>query len=121
MHSRPLLEDYLVRLVVLDLHILEEGLLIALEVGEQLLVLLERVLYVILEHGVPVDRRPDDLGQGLPAQHLADHLLLRPHRHLPHRVIVERVDAEGLALEYLSLLDVALNQGCAAALYDVEG
>lgn len=94
MHEGSFLKHYLVSFVVPNLHVLEKLLFVPLDQCKEVSVLLQDVLRVVLKHELSEGIDSNYLGQCLSAQHMTDNLLLRLHCHLPHRIIVKRVQPE---------------------------
>lgn len=107
LHGRPFSKHNFVVLFVLYLHPLEEGLLVPLQHCEKVSVFLDYMLDVVFKHHLP-EIRPDYLGESLPSEHLAYEILLGPHSHLPHSVIIQGVMSKALSFVNLPLFQIAL-------------
>lgn len=83
-----LVEDVAACTLILHAESFKESLLVAFEKIEQDTILLHDMLHIVLEHDLS-EICSNDLGQCLPAQHLAYHVFLRTNSHLPHRVVIE--------------------------------
>ena len=83
-----LFEDNFVGFFVLSPHAIEEDILISFEEIEEHPVFLDDALHIIFEHHFS-EISAYDLGQGLPAEHLAHHVFFGSDCHPSDHVVVE--------------------------------
>ena len=111
-----LFEDNLVCFFVLHSHAFKKCVLISFEQVEEKSVLLNDAFHIIFEHDLP-EIGTNDLGQGLSAQHLNNHIFFSPHSHFSHCVVVKGVLPKTFTFIDFSLLKIALKQ-CRSTFFD---